>query len=486
MAQTIQRFHPNAKPSGFIPSLSELCAICIGENLDKVLAESTIPIPQWLLPLDEFGEKVPPEAEKQFISHFFLSPQSCWTRHFPIFIKSIPTDLDLSIAALALDDDRYWKARCEATWTVTDCPKTLRYKNYYFERFISECIEQYADPFQKRNLLSQLSSEKHNHTLVSSSSNSKSLSKKICEKQDLKPFHTKIVGQSEAGSQAILDDMLMLIMLFDIGAPFVSSLHIKQLPSHLHPILLITHLTNLISLSVRYSPLSSGMTYSASDSEEGPTATDCQRWREALPQSHLTSLCLSNNSLQNKHVKILSFGLLENRTITQLDISHNELSYDALNSLSQCLHPKSNPILSVLNLENNKFGSDCGNLFGLILAHNKSLTVLNLKLNALKDEGILAMCRGLTENTTLTSLNISSNEITVASIATLLQALRNHPTLRSLDISCNDLHGAPKKLFVEALNGDVLRMIDVRNTHLSASDEEEILSIGREKMKEVG
>lgn len=71
----------------------------------EFLKVSTIPIPEWYLPLDEKNISKPPPEEKEDIKTFFTDPQSVWVRNLPIIIKNIPKDLDLEIAATAIRDE---------------------------------------------------------------------------------------------------------------------------------------------------------------------------------------------------------------------------------------------------------------------------------------------------------------------------------------------------------------------------------------------
>ena len=51
----------------------------------------------------------------------------------------------------------------------------------------------------------------------------------------------------------IIDDIEDLIDLLDVVSPYVTSIRLRQLPSHISPQIIISKLKNLASLSIHYS-----------------------------------------------------------------------------------------------------------------------------------------------------------------------------------------------------------------------------------------
>ena len=74
----------------------------------------------------------------------------------------------------------------------------------------------------------------------------------------------------------------------------------------------------------------------------------------------------------------------------------------------------------------------------LALAHNKTLTMLDLHDNLVGNEAIACISSGVAHNSTLTSLNISHTLLDCGCISSLLQLLQ-FSRIRYLDISRNHL-----------------------------------------------
>jgi Ran GTPase-activating protein (RanGAP) involved in mRNA processing and transport len=121
----------------------------------------------------------------------------------------------------------------------------------------------------------------------------------------------------------------------------------------------------------------------------------------------LVRLSLPCNMIDDNMLMVLMAGLLDNRTITHLDLSHNSITSAGLQLLIKLLKPPC--ILHALNLADNKIDEKAGKHIAKALRSNETLTDLNLRLNDLGDEGGRSVLDALAVNTAVTILNLSSN-----------------------------------------------------------------------------
>ncbi|CAM9783753.1 unnamed protein product, partial [Choristocarpus tenellus] len=140
----------------------------------------------------------------------------------------------------------------------------------------------------------------------------------------------------------------------------------------------------------------------------GMKISDASCLAKTIQQStHLTSLVLQSNLIDDDLMRMLMTGLIRNDTITFLDVSHNKITNHGARLLSKLLGERS--VLVSLNMADNQASTvhaEGGRYLGRALRTNKSLVDLNLRLNRLTDEGGRMLMEGMRENTTLTRLNL--------------------------------------------------------------------------------
>jgi hypothetical protein len=104
----------------------------------------------------------------------------------------------------------------------------------------------------------------------------------------------------------------------------VFSLVITELYSHLPMDLVLNNLQNLMNLQLTYGAKHMGMEYERP--HIGMKMSDAQFLQDCLKTTNnLIRLSLPGNLIDDDLVSILSKGLMLNRTITQLDLSHNKI-----------------------------------------------------------------------------------------------------------------------------------------------------------------
>ena len=162
----------------------------------------------------------------------------------------------------------------------------------------------------------------------------------------------------------------------------------------------------------------------------------------------LVNLNLSNTCLTIKDVitaKFLTKLLHLNKSLTHLDLSHNEISNSGLRSIFKGL--QHNITLLHLNLSNNAgiatTNPDTIRSLTKMLHVNQSLTHLDLSHNEISNSGAHCIFKGLQHNTTLVSLNLSKTDITATNHAAIARSLNRmlqlNKSLTHLDLSENSV-----------------------------------------------
>eukprot|EP00771_Trimastix_marina_P002693 gnl/Trimastix_PCT/3841.p1 GENE.gnl/Trimastix_PCT/3841~~gnl/Trimastix_PCT/3841.p1 ORF type:complete len:434 (-),score=105.07 gnl/Trimastix_PCT/3841:60-1340(-) len=405
-------------PRGVIPPLTEICASAIGDSFAR--SPTFEGIPEWAL---------------------------------PIVIRHIPLTLDLSIAAPVIEDEGYWRRRCEKRWTV-NLHEVSSWKRYFFQRYVEEAIEAFGTPRRPKQSISEI---------------------------DYERWSRQNKGAPIDDDTDTIDPMdpVLLQQLLHTAAPFVERLVLHQVLSHLDLQSLLSTLGNLRNLALSYGARNVGTEFRSD--LVGIRASDCRALSESLRACNLTKLAVTESLLSDKQVRAIVKGLLENHTVAHLDFSHNTLSAAGLKTVCHLLHPARQPIITHLNLCHNQIRSDAGTLLRDLLTHNRSLTHLSLRLNHIATEGAIDLASGLARNETLLELNLSSNGIATQAAAPICDALREHPRLRAVDLSCNLFGSGAGDLFLSLLHDNAQIFIDVRLCDLGQKIEERVakMCVGR-------
>jgi len=108
--------------------------------------------------------------------------------------------------------------------------------------------------------------------------------------------------------------------------------------------------------------------------------------------------------------------------------------------------------LSHLDLSLNRIGDAGACVIARSLAHNQTLTCLNVSYCHISDVGGIALSRSLAFNSTLRTLNLSLNLLTTATTTALADPILIHPRLESLDLSNNMLTDASVWVMTDSLS----------------------------------
>ena len=151
----------------------------------------------------------------------------------------------------------------------------------------------------------------------------------------------------------------------------------------------------------------------------------------------LQELCVSQNEITDEGAKMIAEAIQVNTALQKLDISYNEISDDGAATISDGL--KCNISLQELNMSYNKITNEGAKMIGEAIKENKTLQKLNIHENSISDDGATAISDGLKYNISLQELNMSYNKITNEGAIMIGEAIKVNKTLQKLNIHENSI-----------------------------------------------
>ena len=142
-----------------------------------------------------------------------------------------------------------------------------------------------------------------------------------------------------------------------------------------------------------------------------------------LQVNQLVSLDLSHNQINDEAIQSLADALQTNRTLTYLNLSSNRVTHYGIQQLAIAL--LNCQTLISLDLSHNRIQSQ-GVPYLVDLLRNTTLNTVDFSWNGLGNEGIQQLCVGLKHFNRSMSLNLSSNEINHEAAQDLSQILENN------------------------------------------------------------
>ena len=173
----------------------------------------------------------------------------------------------------------------------------------------------------------------------------------------------------------------------------------------------------------------------------------------------LHTLILTNNLISYKGAKMIS-EIIVNKAIQKFDISQNNIRDKGAEAISECL--KTNNTLQELNLSDNRITSEGARKVAEAIKVNKSLIKLDVSQNAMCDDGVMYISDSLKHNNTLLELNLSDSGITNEGLKYIAEAIQ---VLQKLILSHNDI--SDEEIIMQCLeDNNALNELDLSDTSI--------------------
>ncbi|XP_072894820.1 NACHT, LRR and PYD domains-containing protein 3-like isoform X2 [Hemitrygon akajei] len=194
--------------------------------------------------------------------------------------------------------------------------------------------------------------------------------------------------------------------------------------------------------------------------------------------SKIQTVGLDNNNLTDACTKHLMSAIIENPSLTELELGYNSLGDPGAKQLFAALKSPECKIKEV-RLKNNRLTSSCAEDLALTLRTNRSLTELDLGGNELGDSGVHLLCTSLMEpECKIQTLRLNNNGLTASCAESLAEVFHRNNSLKELDLGHNELGDLGIKRLSSALRESDCPVQDLRvnDNGLTASCSEDLAS----------
>ncbi|XP_055972328.1 NACHT, LRR and PYD domains-containing protein 14 [Sorex fumeus] len=170
------------------------------------------------------------------------------------------------------------------------------------------------------------------------------------------------------------------------------------------------------------------------------------------PECFLERLSLESCGFTVAGCKDLSLALISNKRLTHLCLADNFLGDEGIKFMSDALKEPQCKLQSLV-LRNCHFTSLSGEYLSTSLLQNNSLTHLDLGSNRLQDDVVKLLCAVFKHPCSgLQELQLMNCDLTDACCLDLASTMMNNPNLHSLDVGNNDLRDDGVKILNEAFS----------------------------------
>ena len=182
----------------------------------------------------------------------------------------------------------------------------------------------------------------------------------------------------------------------------------------------------------------------------------------------LTEIYLSKNNLSCTGVYYISLALEQNKSLTIIDLSSNSIYNKGYFNISSAL--KINQIIIKLYLKDNHLCNKGALVLSEALKINKSLQILDISNNNLGGMGGIYISEGLELNTSLTLLNINDNKLGHKGSFFILEALMKNKILRELHLSSNEIAKEGVEFIAETLEQNKSFNLHLRSNEIGEKE----------------
>ncbi|CAF1031788.1 unnamed protein product [Adineta steineri] len=186
---------------------------------------------------------------------------------------------------------------------------------------------------------------------------------------------------------------------------------------------------------------------------------------QLLNEKKVVELYLLGNEINEKGIQLLADALVNNNTLTILDLSRNPVGV-GIETLANSL--QTNTTLTTLSLDDT--GIDDGGATSLaeMLRHNEALQSLSLGCNKITATGVQNLADALhgSSNSTLEELDLAGNSVDDTCVNDLIHMLKYNKVLRKLYMSSSKLGEEAKEKLRETTRRKA-------NFYFTFDDEEE-------------
>lgn len=351
---------------------------------------------------------------------------------YDLIISQVPTDLPLEVAVARITSESYWKECCEARFALGQLPEITK-------------TGRPAPP-------------------------AKGGWRRVYLERDLEEFLMGLKIDPNAKDLEALQHKLNTV------AKYVYALKLFRQRAHIDIVDLFAKIPHLESFSVSYGVLNAKD--AMSPDMIGMKQADAVMFQKVLRSSQsLVSLALRECGIDDVLGLAICSGLVKNKTLQILDLSHNRIGNSTAHALELLLY--SGETLREIHLANNDIRDTGAAMLARGLQANAGLQLLDLRINRIDTAGGCALLAALAQNSTLTALSLSANHLGPDAARAARDALPSNSTLVSLHLSSNALGEIGGQHLAHAIQHSSQALVDVevRESGIAPQEAEAIRSV---------
>ncbi|EDQ87376.1 uncharacterized protein MONBRDRAFT_33462 [Monosiga brevicollis MX1] len=165
--------------------------------------------------------------------------------------------------------------------------------------------------------------------------------------------------------------------------------------------------------------------------------------------------------INDEHCQALGKALRDDTSVTVLDLRYNAITDKGAEALAEML--EMNRTIKTLLLDGNDIQAEGAGHLALAFQMNETVQRLGLSHNRLGSEGNLALANMLQVNHKLTALNVAQTDNDITSCIAYFTVLRTHPSLQEVNLSRPNLFSTQEETAVHAaemlLDNTVLKTV---------------------------